>query len=361
MLKIPINSPLVGNEECEAVSRIFKNSSLTSSSFNGGKSVQNFEKITAKFTKSKFVIAVNSGTAALQASLLSLDIKEGDEVLVPSFSFIATANAVASTGAKPVFVDILKENYTVNPDDVEKKITKKTKAIIPVHLFGNVAFVDRISEIANRHNLYVIEDSAQSLGSFYKQKHSGTFFDLGCFSMYPGKVMTSGEGGFILTQNKKLHDKLLMIRNHGLSMDNKFKTFGLNFRLSEIHAAVGWAQMKKLPKFLKIRKANAKTFSELLCNRNVKIPQPRKHEQVNWYLYTISTDKQKILLNNLQKKGIQAQSYYTIPIHKTQIYRNKSELAITDWASSHVVSLPVHPQVTKNNIELMASIISESL
>ena len=361
MLKIPINSPLVGNDEYEAISKIFKNSSLTSSSFSGGKTVQNFEKIVAKFTKSKFVIAVNSGTAALQASLLSLDIKEGDEILVPSFSFIATANAVASTGAKPVFVDILKENYTINPDDIEKKITKKTKAIIPVHLFGHVAFVDRISEIANRYNLHVIEDSAQSLGSFYKQKHSGTFFDLGCFSMYPGKVMTSGEGGFILTQNKKLHDKLLMIRNHGLSKDNEFKIFGLNFRLSEIHAAIGRAQMKKLPKFLKIRKENARIFSELLCNRNLRIPQPRNNEQVNWYLYTVSTDKQKILLNNLQKKGIQAQSYYSTPIHKTQIYHNKSKLSITDWASSHLVSLPVHPHVTKTNIELMVSIIDKSL
>ena len=208
MLKIPINLPSTDKEEYEAISAILKNSSLTSSSFNGGKNVQNFEKITAKFTKSKFVVAVNSGTSALQASLLSLNIKAGDEVLVPSFSFIATANAVTSTGAKPVFVDILKENYTINPDDIEKKITKKTKAIIPVHLFGNIAFVDRISEIANRHNLSVIEDSAQSLGSFYKQKHSGTFFEMGCFSMYPGKVMTSGEGVYILTQNKNLHDIL---------------------------------------------------------------------------------------------------------------------------------------------------------
>ena len=359
-MKIPINSPSTDNAEYEAISKILKNSCLTSSSFNGGKSVQNFEKIVSKFTKSKFAIAVNSGTAALQASLLSLNIKTGDEVLVPSFSFIATANAVASTGAKPIFVDILKENYTINPEDIEKKITKKTKAIIPVHLFGNIAFVEKISEIANKHNFSVIEDSAQSLGSFYKQKHSGTFFDMGCFSMYPGKVMTSGEGGFILTSNKKLRDKLLMIRNHGSGRDKKFKTFGLNFRLSEIHAAIGIVQMKKLPKFLKIRKENARSFSELLHNTNVKIPQPRKHENVNWYLYTISTDKQKILLNRLQKKGIQAQSYYSTPIHRTEFYRTKKKLINTEWASSHLVSLPVHPQVTKNNIELMVSVINKS-
>ena len=361
MLKIAINSPSINNEEYEAISKILKQSSLTSSSFNGGKNVQNFEKITTKFTKSKFAIAVNSGTSALQASLLSLNVGVGDEVLVPSFSFIATANAVTSTGAKPVFVDILKKNYTIDPDDIEKKITKKTKAIIPVHLFGNIAFVDRISEIANRYNLRVIEDSAQSLGSFYKQKHSGTFFEMGCFSMYPGKVVTSGEGGFILTNNKKLRDKLLKIRNHGLSNDKKFNSFGLNFRLSEIHASIGIVQMKKLPKFLKVRKENARILSELLCNKNVEIPQPRKYEHVNWYLYTVSTEKQKILLNSLQKKGVQARIYYDTPIHRTKLYQNKKKLTITDWASSHVVSLPVHPQVTKNNIELMASVIDKSL
>ena len=360
-MKIPINSPSINKDELDTVSTVLKNSSLTSSSFNGGQNVQNFEKITAKFVKSKFVVAVNSGTSALQAALLSLNIKPGDEVLLPSFSFVATANAVTSTGAKPIFVDIVKENFTIDPDDIEKKITKKTKAIIPVHLYGNIAFVERISEIVNRHNLYVVEDSAQSLGSLYKQKHSGTFFEMGCFSMYPGKVMTSGEGGFVVTNNKRLRDRLLMIRNHGLSRDKKFRTFGLNFRLSEIHAAIGMIQMKKLPKFLKIRKENARILSELLCNKNVGIPQPRKHEQLNWYLYTISTEKQKIILNNLHKKEIQAQSYYMTPIHKTKLYRNNRKLSATDWASSHVISLPVHPQVTKKNIELMVNIIDKSL
>ena len=361
MLNVPINTPLIGKDEISAVVNTLRNSALTSSSYHGDKNVQNFEKVAAKFVRSKYVVAVNSGTAALQSALFALNIKSGDEVLMPSFSFVATANAVKSTGAKPIFVDILKDNFTIDPDDIKRKITKNTKAIIPVHLYGNIAFIERILEVANQNNLYVIEDSAQALGSLYKNKHSGTFFEMGCFSMYPGKVMTSGEGGFVVTNNKTHYDKLLMIRNHGISKNKKFKTFGLNFRLSEIHAAIGIVQMKRLPNFLKIRKENAMILSELLSDRNVGLPQPRRHEHVNWYLYTISTEKQKSILNNLHKKGIQAQSYYMTPIHKTKPYQNEDKLHITDWASSRVISLPVHPQVVKKNIELMVNVIDKTL
>lgn len=175
MLKVAINIPLVGKEEIFAVTSILKNGVLTSAANLGGKYVQNFEKSAASFVNSKYAVAVNSGTAALQAALYALDIKKGDEVLVPSFTFIATANAVVSTGARPVFVDILKENFTIDPSDLEKKITKKTRAIIPVHLYGNVAIIERLSEISKKYNIPIIEDSAQSLGSTYKGKHTGTF------------------------------------------------------------------------------------------------------------------------------------------------------------------------------------------
>ncbi|MFB5646166.1 MAG: DegT/DnrJ/EryC1/StrS family aminotransferase, partial [Nitrosopumilaceae archaeon] len=233
-MKIPINIPLVGQEEIEAVTSVLKEGALTTAAKTGGKNVQEFEKLVRTFTKSKHAIAVNSGTAALQAALLALDLKKDDEVLVPSFSFVATANAVVSTGAKPVFVDILKENYTMNPLDLKKKITKKSKAIIPVHLYGNVSYINQISDIAKKHSLYVVEDAAQSLGSTLKGKHTGTFSEMGCCSLYPAKVMTSGEGGFIITNNKKLYEKLLMIRNHGMVKGYDTKIFGLNLRLPEV-------------------------------------------------------------------------------------------------------------------------------
>ena len=360
-MTIPINIPFVGREEISVVTSILKNGALTSSANQGGKYVQEFEKSVSKFVNSKYAIAVNSGTAALQAALYALDIKHGDEVLIPSFTFVATANSVYSTGAKPVFVDILKENFTMDPNDLQKKITKNTKAIVPVHLYGNVAYLDRISEIAKKFNIPIIEDSAQSLGSTFKKKHTGTFFEMGCFSMYPAKVMTSGEGGFIVTNNKKLRDKLLMIRNHGMLKGYDTRLLGLNLRLPEINAAIATVQMKKLPKFLKTREKNAKLLSKLLSKSNLGLPVERKNENVNWYLYTISTSKRNTLLKKLNAKGIGAASYYPIPVHKTPFYKSKTKLPITDWAASSVLSLPIHPKVTIKNIEFIAKTVSEVL
>jgi len=361
MLKIAINIPIVGKEEITSVTSILKNGVLTSASNLGGKHVQAFEKSAASFVNSKYAVAVNSGTAALQAALFALDIKKGDEVLIPSFTFVATANAVVSTGAKPVFVDILNKNYTIDPDDLEKKITKKTHAIIPVHLYGNVAIIERLSEISKKYNVPIIEDSAQSLGSTYKGKHTGTFFEMGCYSMYSTKVMTAGEGGFVVTNNKNLRDKLLMIRNHGMVHGYDTRMFGLNLRLPEINAAIATIQIKKLPKFLKSRANNAKLLSKLISDLKVVLPIERKNENVNWYLYTISTDKRDKLLKKLNEKGIGAASYYSTPIHKTPFYKLKIKLPITDLASSNVISLPIHPNVTQKNIEFIAKIMHEIL
>ena len=356
-MKIPINTPIIGNEELNEVKSILKKGSLTSASNTGGKNVQEFEKLASSYLKSKYVIAVNSGTAALQAALYALNIKTGDEVLLPSFSFVATANAVISVGAKPVFVDILKENYTMDPNDLKKKITKKSKVIIPVHLYGNVAFINTISEIAKKNNLKIIEDAAQSLGSTYKGKHTGTFSEMGCYSLYPGKVMTAGEGGFIATNSNQLKEKLRMIRNHGMLHGYDTRIFGLNLRLPEISAAIAKVQIKKLPNFLKKRRKNAKILSELLSNIEIKTPKERKYEKVNWYLFTIATKKRDRLLKKLNSKGIGATTYYPTPIHKTPFYQKKIKLSNTDWAALHVLSLPIHPLVNTKNLELMAKVI----
>ena len=360
-MKISLNIPIIGKEEISIVTSILRNGTLTSSANQGGKYVQDFERSVASFVKSKYAIAVNSGTAALQAALYALNIKKGDEVLVPSFTFIATVNAITSTGAKPIFVDITKENYTIDPDDLQKKITKKTRAIIPVHLYGNVANVERLSEIVKKYNLPIIEDSSQSLGSTYKGKHTGTFFEMGCYSMYPAKVMTSGEGGFVVTNNKKLRDKLLMIRNHGMIHGYDTRIFGLNFRLPEINAAIATIQMKKLPNFLKSRKKNAELLSKLISNLKIKLPQQRKNENVNWYLYTIAAKNRDKLLKKLNEKGIGAASYYPTPVHKTPFYKLKTKLPVTIWAASHVVSLPIHPKVTQKNIEFIAKTMRDIL
>ena len=360
-MKIPINAPIINKDEISTVNSILKSGLLTSSSSLGGKYVQSFEKMVSSYVKSKYAIAVNSGTSALLAALHALNIKKGDEVLIPSFTFVATANAVVSTGAKPIFVDIVKENYTIDPVDLQRKITKNTRAIIPVHLYGNVANIEKLSEISKKYNIPIIEDACQSLGSTYKRKHTGTFFDMGCYSMYPSKVITSGEGGFIVTNSKKLRDKLLMIRNHGMNSNYETKIFGLNLRLPEINAAIATIQIKKLPNFLKYRKKNATILSELISDLNLDLPCSHKDESINWYLYTVMTRKRNLLLDKLNKKGITAASYYSLPIHKTPFYKQKIKLPVTDWAASRTLSLPIHPQMTSSNIELIAKILHEIL
>ena len=317
-----------------------------------------FEDLLSNFVKSKFAIAVNSGTSALQASLYALDIKPNAEVLIPSFTFVATANSVKSIGAKPVFVDILKDNFTMDPDDMKKKITKRTKAIIPVHLYGHVAYMKEIMEIAKKHQLEIIEDASQSLGSKFKGKHSGTFSRLGCFSMYAAKVMTAGEGGAIVTDDKKLFEKLKQIRNHGLSKHHITSKFGLNLRLPEINAAIAKIQMKKLPTFLRQRKKNAQILTEFLQNHDIILPKERKNEVMNWYLYTVTLKQRDKIMNKLNSTGIGAAVYYNPPIHQTPYYKTKKTLTTTEWASRHVISLPIHPKVKKSDLLKIKKVLS---
>lgn len=356
-MKVPVNLPFIGKEEISEVNAVLRTGSLTSAANLGGKNVQEFERLVCSFLKSKYAVAVNSGTAALQAALYAFDIKHGDEVLLPSFTFVATANAVVSVGAKPVFVDVLKDNYTMDPSDLKRKITKKSKAIIPVHLYGNVAYIDEISEVAKKHNLDIIEDSAQSMGSSYRGKQTGTFSEIGCFSLYAAKVMTSGEGGIVVTSNKKLREKLLMIRNHGMVHGYDTRILGLNLRLPEISAAVAKVQMKKLPKFLQKRQKNAKILTELLSGTDLVLPRQRKHEKVNWYLYTIASRSRDKILKELNAGGIGATVYYGTPVHKTPFYNKKINLPVTEWAARSVLSLPVQPMVTHGQLETTAKII----
>ncbi|MBI3842904.1 MAG: DegT/DnrJ/EryC1/StrS family aminotransferase [Thaumarchaeota archaeon] len=358
-MKVPINVPVIDKEEINEVRSVLLGKSLTSAANSGGRRVQEFEKLLASFVKSRYAIAVNSGTAALQAALYALEVKKGDEVLLPSFTFVATANAVMSVGARPVFVDILKENYTIDPNDLRKKITKRSTVIIPVHLYGNMAYIDEISEIAHKHNLEVIEDAAQSLGSTFRGRHSGTFSKLGCFSMYAAKVVTSGEGGAIVTNDKNLFEKLRKIRNHGMLHGYDTRILGLNLRLPEINAAIAKIQMKKIHKLLRRRRENARILSELLSDLDITIPHERLGERVNWYLYTIALKNRNKMMRELKSKGIEAAAYYSVPVHKTPFYNKKQNLPVTEWAASNVLSLPVHPLVNHENLLQMSKVLHQ--
>jgi perosamine synthetase len=358
-MKIPINMPILDNQEIRAVTDVLKSGILTSASKNGGKNVQELESSIRKFVKSKYAVAVNSGTAALEAAIYSLNLKKGDEIILPSFTFVASANAIVSTGAKPIFADISKEDFTISIESIKQKITKRTKAIMPVHLYGHIANILQIKEIAKKNDLYVVEDAAQSLGSTFKGKHSGTFFDVGCYSLYPGKVMTSGEGGVIVTNNKKIYENLLLIRNHGMTKGYDSKVFGLNLRMPEINAAIAKIQIKKLPKFIEMRRSNAKLFLDLLQDLKIQLPHEKTNEKFNWSLFTIAIKNRDQILKKLNEKGIGAAVYYPVPVHKIPIYNQKSNLKNTDWAIKHVMSMPVHPKVSSQDVIFMAKSLKE--
>ncbi|MDW0206812.1 MAG: DegT/DnrJ/EryC1/StrS family aminotransferase [Nitrososphaeraceae archaeon] len=365
---IPINKPQIDDDERQEILKVLDEGILTSASNFGGKRVQDFERLLADFLHVKHAIAVNSGTAALHASILAAGIKESDEILIPSFTFVATANSVACTGAKPVFVDIEKDTYTMDPLDLENKITKKTRAIIPVHLYGHPAKMDEIKEIANKHSIIVIEDACQSLGSTYDGKQTGTLGQIGCFSMYASKVLTSGEGGAITTDSDEFAEKLRMIRNHGMVSGYDTRIIGFNMRLPEISAAIAKTQMKKIQSMLDKRASNARKLGQLLSNKikdkNIVLPHENQRTKYNWYLYTValndSRDKVKKFLND---SGIGATIYYDPPVHQTPFYSKfyNRELEITEWASKSVLSLPVHPSITEKDLDFMANKVEEAI
>jgi perosamine synthetase len=379
---IPINKPWLGTDEKSEILSVLDDGILTSAAKDGGKRVRDFEFELRNFLKVKHVVAVNSGTAALYAALLAADIKKDDEILLPSFTFVATVNSVAALGARPVFVDINTQDYTLDISDLKSKITAKSKAIIPVHLYGHPSDIDEIVEIANTYSLDVIEDACQSVGSTYKHKQTGTIGLMGCFSMYASKVLTCGEGGAIATNSDNIAEKLRMIRNHGMVEGYDTRVFGLNLRLPELSAAIAKVQTKRLPTMLNARRRNAELMSKALADASeklkiaIKLPTENENKRFNWYLYTIAfednitRDKAK---RKMLEKGIGATVYYDPPVHQTPYYskmielsrenneknNNGKNLSKTEQSSRQVLSLPVHPLVKDQDIEDMSNIIKE--
>ncbi len=373
---VPINKPWLDAEEKTEIMHVLEDNVLTSAAKDGGKRVQDFETELRNFLKVKHVVAVNSGTSALYAALIAADIKKGDEILVPSFTFVATANSILAVGAKPIFVDINLDDYTVDIFDLKSKINSKSKAVIPVHLYGHPSAIDEINELADTYSLTVIEDACQSVGSTYKGKQTGTLGLMGCFSMYASKVLTCGEGGAIATNIDNLAEKLKMIRNHGMFDGYDTRMFGLNLRLPELSAAIAKVQTKKLHRMLESRRRNAKLLTETLLDTGkkelkIKFPEENQDKQFNWYLYTVAFEdsitrdkvKQKML-----KHGIGATIYYDPPVHETPYYRevtvstnqhDKKSLPKTEWSARHVLSLPVHPLVEEQDIKYMVDIFKE--
>ncbi|MCS7096030.1 MAG: DegT/DnrJ/EryC1/StrS family aminotransferase [Candidatus Bathyarchaeota archaeon] len=366
---IPINVPQIGEEEIEAAVKVLKSGILTHA-LGSGPMVKRFEEEYAKLVDAKYALAVNSGTAALHAAVLAAGVSFGDEVILPSFTFVATAEVVVLAGAKPIFVDIDPVTYNISPEKVEEAITKKTRAIIAVDLYGLPADLKPIKEIADRYGLTVIEDAAQAHGAVYNGKPAGAYADMACWSFYASKNMTTGEGGMVTTNNKEFAEKLRLFRCHGEMEKYKSVVLGHNYRMPEIQAAIGLVQLEKLPKFLARRRENAERLTGNLTDLEsiLQLPIEPENRKSSWYLYTVrlkeaDAARRNALVERLRSEGIGAEIYYAYPIHLMPYYRKFGvfRLSETEKASEQVFSLPVHPGVTPEQIDFISHKIRETI
>ena len=329
-----------------------------------------FEAAFAKYVETKYAVAMNSGTAALHAALLAADVGRGDEVIIPSFTSVATAEAVAMARARPVFVDIDEDTYCIDPDEIELAITSRTKAIIPVHLYGLVADMNRIVNIAKDRNLLVIENANQAHGAKQDGKFAGNLGDMGCFSFYGSRNMTTGEGGIVTTNSREFLNVLRTIRNHGESKADRSIMIGHNYRMTEIEAAIGFAQLLKLPKFLEMRRRNANVMSEMLGDvdslRLSTIPLGNDH---SWNVFTLrllgaNASKRNRVVSKIHRRRVDARVYYPTPIHMFQYYQKlfgSYQLSKTETAARQVFSLPVHPGITDSDLARIVRAVKTSL
>jgi len=346
---IRIAQPVMGEEEKKAVLEV-----LDSGIIAQGPRVKAFEDAFANMCGVKSAIAASSGTTALHLALLAHGIGKGDEVITSAFTFIASANTVLFTGAKPVFVDIDPRTFNLNPDLIEAAITPRTKAIMPVHLFGLMCDMKAIMEIAQKHNLIVIEDACQSHGASYSGKKAGSF-GTGAFSLYPTKNITSGEGGMITTDDSQIDEKCRVLRNHGMRRRYYHDELGFNFRMTDIHAAIGLAQMTKLDSFNQKRKSNAAFYDANL--KGVITPYvPKKYSHVyHQYTLRIPDGKRDALRKYLADHEIGSEVYYPVPIHKQDFYVKEYgyqvSLPETEKAALEVLSIPVHPYLSQSDLE----------
>jgi len=340
-----------------------------------GPEIQKFEKKLADYVGTKFCLAFNSGTSALHASLVSIALKTNQEVLVPSFTFIATANSVLMAGGIPHFIDIEKETFGLDPKQTELSISKNVKAIIPIHYAGLPCKIEELRQIADRKKIYLIEDAAESLGSKINKKKIGIFGDLSILSFAPNKIITTGEGGAVLTNSKKLYEKLKLIRSHGRlensnyfssSIKPKYVTLGYNWRMSSMIAALGISQLNRVEKLISMRRKNASFLSTKMKNfSEITLPSELKNSKHVFQLYSIllpNSQRKTELMNFLTKKGIMTKVYFE-PIHKSEFYKKikfkQSNLQNTEEIANRILSLPMYPSLTKKELQYMINSISE--
>jgi dTDP-4-amino-4,6-dideoxygalactose transaminase len=368
---IRINQPLIGREEIEAVTAVLKSGILTDKSGSGPR-VLEFEREFARYVGVKHAIAVSSGTAALHCALLAANVKRGDEVLVPSFTFAGTVTPVLLCGARPVFSDIQGDTYCMSLDNIENSMSRETKVIVPVHLYGLTCDMDPIIELARKKGVTVIEDAAQAHGAAYKQRKAGSMGDMACFSFYSAKNMTTGEGGMITTNDDDLAQALRMIRTHGEERPYWVSRVGNNYHMTEMAAALGIVQLRKLQGFVERRRENAKILTKEL-EASGKLATPVEPEGMShaWYLYTVrvrgaNAGRRNKIVERLRNRNIEAAVYYETPVHLLPLYREvaagkRGTLPETEKAARQVFSLPIHPAMTPEDLSYVAEMVKKAV
>jgi len=361
---IPIAKPVLGREELEAVRKVFESGMLVQ-----GEKVKLFEEKLAEYIGVEHAVAVANGTVALDVALKTLGLGPGDEVVTSAFSFVASSNCVLYQGAKPVFADIDRRSFNIDPLDVAEKITAKTKAIIPVHLFGQPADMDGLNEIAKENGIALVEDAAQSHGAEYKGRKTGSLGDVGCFSFYATKNMTTCEGGMIVTNNSELAKRARLLRDHGQTEKYHHIILGYNYRMTETSAAVGLVQLGKLDRLNRRRNENA----DLLTKGIEKIPgltPPHINDDVRhvFYQYVVRVEEdypvgRNKLAEHLREMGIGVAVHYPTPIYKQPLYKKlgyeKTICPIAEEVCGRVLSLPIHPSVTREDIKYMSNVLKD--
>ncbi len=334
------------------------NDVLESCIFIGGDKIENLEKQLALFTGSKYAVTCSSGTDALLLSLMALGIKRGDEVITTPFTFIATAEVIAFLGAKPVFVDIDEKTYNINPRKIEESITKKTKAILPVSLYGQPADMDEINRIAKKYDLKVIEDGCQSFGATYKNQKSCNLSDIGCTSFFPSKPLGCyGDGGAVFTNSKELADKIKMLLNHGQNERYKHKYIGINGRLDALQAAILLVKLKYFPTEIKQRKDIGNRYTKLLSDSNIITPYIKNDRTSVYAQYSIRVQNRDKIIEKLNMLGIPTAVHYPMPLHLQKCFEylgyKNGDFPISENISKEIMSLPMSPYLEKNDQDII--------
>lgn len=358
---IPAAKPIIGDEERAAVDRV-----LASGMVAQGPEVAAFEQeFSDHLAGGRECVAVNSGTSGQHLGMLASGLKPGDEVIVPSFTFAATANSVAVIGAIPVFVDIDLYSFCIDPSKIEAAITEKTVAIQPVHLYGHPAAMDQIMAIAKKHNLWVGEDAAQAHGATWKGAQVGTFGKFGMFSLYPTKNMTSGEGGMVATENPEVARSIRLLRNQGMEKQYANEIAGFNNRMTDIHAAIGRVQLTKLDAWTERRRETAAFFDANL--EGVVVPKVHADATHVYHQYTIRIDgasgeeRDRVAQALREEYQVGCGVYYPTPVHRLPSFGVEADLPVTEKAAREVLSLPVHPSVTDDDRERVVEAVNAAV